>query len=110
MSYLITPKKGILLCAKRFRQCAFVFLFAFMFSAYSFGNNLQLSNIAASTTGLTFDINWENSWNLSTAPSNWDGVWVFVKVQDCNTTEKTWNHQLFSITSADHSVTGGVLQ
>ncbi len=37
---------------------------------------------ADGTDGLAqvqFDIGWENSWRLSTAPNNWDAAWVFVK-------------------------------
>ncbi|MBK8227079.1 MAG: SUMF1/EgtB/PvdO family nonheme iron enzyme [Flavobacteriales bacterium] len=26
-----------------------------------------------------FDIGWENSWRVSTAPNNWDAAWVFLK-------------------------------
>jgi hypothetical protein len=26
-----------------------------------------------------FDIGWQNSWRVSTAPNNWDAAWVFVK-------------------------------
>jgi formylglycine-generating enzyme required for sulfatase activity len=26
-----------------------------------------------------FDLSWENSWRVSTAPNNWDAAWVFVK-------------------------------
>ncbi len=51
-----------------------------------FANNITISNqtltngSAAEGYGyVTFDLSWENSWRLSSAPSNWDAAWVFVK-------------------------------
>ena len=51
-----------------------------------FANNITISNqtltsgSAADGYGyVTFDLSWENSWRLSSAPSNWDAAWVFVK-------------------------------
>ncbi len=73
-------------------------------------NNLQLSNMQASTSDLSFDISWENSWNVSSAPNNWDAVWVIIKFQDCATETKRWSHLTLSTNNADHSITGGVLQ
>ncbi len=71
-------------------------------------NNLQLSNMQASTSDLSFDISWENSWNVSSAPNNWDAVWVIIKFQDCATETKRWSHLTLSTNNADHSITGGV--
>jgi len=49
-------------------------------------NNLQVSQAtlvdADPNDGIAqvqFDISWENSWRVSTAPNNWDAAWVFVK-------------------------------
>ena len=71
-------------------------------------NNVSITNISApSTTTVQFDIAWDNSWYTSSPPSNWDGVWVFVKAQVC---PGTWNHANLSTVSSDHSVSGGVLQ
>lgn len=49
-------------------------------------NNLQVGPAtfvdADPTDGIAmvqFDIGWENSWRVSTAPNNWDAAWVFVK-------------------------------
>ena len=59
-------------------------------------NNLSVSNI--SLTGLNtaqsyilveFDISWENSWRMSSGPSNWDAAWVFIKYS-ANTGD--WQH------------------
>lgn len=50
------------------------------------GNNIQIANVQINGqnttdkyTYLQFDISWENSWRISTGPSNWDAAWVFVK-------------------------------
>jgi formylglycine-generating enzyme required for sulfatase activity len=72
-------------------------------------NNLQLSNISATTTTISFDIAWENSWSLSSI-GNHDAVWIFIKHQDCDTQDKLWVHTLLSSSSANHSVGGGILQ
>jgi formylglycine-generating enzyme required for sulfatase activity len=57
-----------------------------------YANNIAVSNV--SLTGLNttaganhvnnftliqFNLSWENSWRISTGPSNWDAAWVFVK-------------------------------
>ena len=50
---------------------------------------------------VTFNISWENSWKLTSGPSNYDGVWVFIKRQACSNTN-VWATALISTTSADH--------
>jgi formylglycine-generating enzyme required for sulfatase activity len=62
-------------------------------------NNVQISGTAVTGSTLNFNISWDNSWNASAAPANWDAVWVFVKYQDCNT--KLWAHANLSTTAAD---------
>jgi formylglycine-generating enzyme required for sulfatase activity len=61
-------------------------------------NNIQITN--ASLTGqnasddfimVKFDLSWENSWRISTGPSNWDAAWVFVKYRVSN---GNWQHAL----------------
>lgn len=71
-------------------------------------NNLNITNVAVAAGNVTFDITWDNSWNASGAPSNWDAIWIFVKYNDCATTN--WLHADLSTTSGDHSIGGGVLQ
>lgn len=89
--------------------CLFVLLFAF--SKKPFANNLSITNIATpTTTTVTFDISWDNSWNTAAPSNNWDAVWVFVKTQVCATGSSPWLHAPLSTVSAQHSVTGGVLQ
>ena len=50
------------------------------------GNNIQVSNITlenanatTNTVQIEFDLSWENSWRLSSGPSNWDAAYLFVK-------------------------------
>jgi formylglycine-generating enzyme required for sulfatase activity len=49
-------------------------------------NNIQIANVVltgqnttSDFTQVQFNINWENSWRVSSGPSNWDAAWVFVK-------------------------------
>jgi len=76
----------------------------------SFANNVQIGapTVAVGPSTISFTIQWDNSWNVASGPTNWDGVWVFVKRQDCS--DNLWNHALVSTLSGDHSITGGVLQ
>jgi len=69
-------------------------------SLSSFANNVQIANVSLSGNNLSFDISWNNSWRVSsTAPYNYDAVWVFVKYRDCATNQ--WGHaQLDTATAA----------
>ncbi|PCJ83775.1 MAG: hypothetical protein COA57_10595 [Flavobacteriales bacterium] len=81
---------------------------------YSTANNVAVVNVAnPSGTTITFDITWDNSWRVSTGPSNYDGAWVFVKYQvvpvaatNCQS-DLVWTHA--DITTAGSSVTVGAL-
>lgn len=72
-----------------------------------YANNLVIGSPTLSGSNVTFTISWDNSWNTSVSPNNWDAVWVFVKRQSCAT--NLWTHALVS-TSNVHTVGGGVLQ
>lgn len=61
----------------------------------SWANNLSIGpphligyDDVAGTVDIRFDISWQNSWRVSTAPSNWDAAWVFVKFR-VGTTDPT---------------------
>ena len=73
-------------------------------------NNLNIASTSfnSSNNTVSFTISWENSWKVTTGPSNWDAVWVFVKRQACSTTN-IWASQLLSTTSADHTSAGAWL-
>jgi len=49
-------------------------------------NNIQVGNIELTNLNelenwahVEFDLAWENSWRVSSGPSNWDAAWVFIK-------------------------------
>jgi len=72
-----------------------------LFSISGSANNVEITGTSVTGSDITFTISWENSWNASVAPANWDGVWVFVKYQDCNT--RVWAHAGLSTLAGDHS-------
>lgn len=37
------------------------------------------SDLSDGLVYVQFDIGWQNSWRVSTAPNNWDAAWVFIK-------------------------------
>jgi hypothetical protein len=59
-------------------------IFILLFTNHVFANNLAISAPVYSAETLTFTISWDNSWNISTGPSNHDAVWVFIKRQKCH--------------------------
>lgn len=65
----------------------------------SFANNVQISNAALTGNNLSFNISWENSWRAnSSAPYNYDAIWVFVKYRDCATGQ--WSHAFLDSAAA----------
>lgn len=61
-----------------------------------FANNIEVSNIALTGqntvdnyTLVQFDLSWENSWRISSGPSNYDGAWVFIKFKE---NSGNWEH------------------
>jgi len=55
-------------------------------STLSYGSGLSITNVRRGTydygsgnVELKFDVSWMGSWRTSTAPGNWDAVWLFVK-------------------------------
>src|SRR5450631_3381509 len=72
-------------------------------------NNLQIGTpTLPSATTIQFTVQWDNSWWITSGPSNWDAVWIFVKYQDCS--NNLWKHVDLSTAAGNHSVTGGQLQ
>jgi formylglycine-generating enzyme required for sulfatase activity len=73
-------------------------------------NNLQIGvpTVTVADSTISFTIQWDNSWLITTGANNYDAVWIFIKRQDC--ADNLWNHALLSTSSSDHSITGGVLQ
>ena len=72
----------------------------------SYANNLIIGTPTVSGSTVTFTIKWDNSWYVTTGPSNWDAVWVFVKRQNCvSNAPSPWVHA--DIAASGNSVTGG---
>lgn len=71
-------------------------LLVFGFGMNSNANNLQITGTAVTGSNISFNVSWDNSWNASLAPSNWDAVWIFVKYQDCAT--RQWYHAAIATT------------
>jgi formylglycine-generating enzyme required for sulfatase activity len=73
-------------------------LFMLIFITQSIlANNLEVSNVSLTGQDTTnnfvlvqFDVSWENSWRVTTGPSNWDAAWIFVKYRLKN--DSLWNH------------------
>ncbi|PWH82923.1 hypothetical protein [Brumimicrobium oceani] len=86
----------------------FLFFTTFLTMVYSttFANNLQITNVNATTSTIQFNISWDNSWFTNNPPSNWDAVWIFIKAQDCQSFDKAWEHVNVSTTAADHTAAG----
>ena len=63
-----------------------------LFSSWSLvANNIQITNVSlleqntvSDFTMIKMDITWNNSWRVSTGPSNWDAAWIFVKYRTAN--------------------------
>ena len=56
-------------------------------------------------THIKFNISWDNSWKVSSGPSNWDAAWVFAKWKLSSGTE--WAHCTLSSTDGDHTAPSG---
>jgi len=77
-----------------------VFLIAMIWNT-SYANNLQITNVTkVNNATISFKVNWENSWRVSTAPKNHDAVWIFIKRIDCATNQ--WNHVDLSPSAGNH--------
>ncbi len=84
-----------------------LFLIAFSFQSYS--NNLVVGQPIINGSTLTFTVKWDNSWYVTSGPSNWDAVWIFVKRQTCmGSGTSPWIHA--NLAASGQSVTGSELQ
>jgi formylglycine-generating enzyme required for sulfatase activity len=74
-----------------------------LFGTDIFANNLIMGTPSVSGSTVSFTIKWDNSWYVSTGPSNWDAVWVFVKRQACNqASQNPWIHA--DLAASGHSL------
>ena len=86
----------------------FVCVCSLLTVSQGFSNNLNLTNINVNQANQTvaFNIQWDNSWRITTndAPYNWDAVWIFVKYRDCSATPSTqFSQGTVSTNVGDHS-------
>lgn len=79
----------------------------------SFANNLKITGVViggSNTDGkfrmITFDIKWDNNWQTSSSPDNWDAVWVFIKYKVGN---EEWRHATLSDNSSEHLAPSGTI-
>jgi formylglycine-generating enzyme required for sulfatase activity len=63
-------------------------------------NNIRVSNISLENLNevsnwvhVEFDLAWDNSWRISSGPSNWDAAWIIVKYRVNN---GIWTHGIIS--------------
>ena len=90
------------------KNLVFLVALSMLFICDGFANNLVIGSPTINGSTVSFTIKWDNSWKVSTGPSNWDAVWVFVKRQNCDGALNPWVHA--DLSGSGHSVTNGVLQ
>ncbi|MFO0416876.1 MAG: SUMF1/EgtB/PvdO family nonheme iron enzyme [Pseudomonadota bacterium] len=66
------------------------------------GEDLLNYDTNTGTMDVGFDLSWNYSWRLSTAPSNWDAMWVFVKFRR---NQGDWQHA--SLMDTGHTAPSG---
>lgn len=71
-------------------------------------NNLNIQNVSATATEVTFTVSWDNSWKMSTEPNNYDAVWIFIKAQNCESFDRAWKHS--KINASGHTIGNSLLQ
>jgi len=76
-----------------------------------FANDVQIANVtllnrnlASHSIDIQFDISWQNSWRIDTAPNNYDAIWIFVKFRDSS---NEWKHATISNQTNDHTPADG---
>lgn len=77
--------------------------------AWASGLTISAPTVNQAAQTVSFSINWNNSWNVTAAPANWDAAWVFIKWRVCGAAPSVpWNHAAISTTIGEH--TTGTLQ
>ncbi len=79
----------------------YLIIFAFFIQNVN-ANNLNISTVTLlNDSTISFNVSWDNSWNVSSAPFNWDAVWIYVKRKDCASNQ--WSHVNLSTKIGDHT-------
>lgn len=81
---------------KKFLSTIILFLFLYAIQA----NNLLINNGDINSNSLTFNISWDNSWNLTSQGGNYDAVWVFIKGKNIT---GHWSHIDLSTNNSVHT-------
>jgi formylglycine-generating enzyme required for sulfatase activity len=77
-------------------------LFLLFLGQQVWANNLVISSVTLTNDStLTFNVSWDNSWNVAVAPANHDAVWLFIKKRECASNQ--WSHVNLSATAGHHS-------
>ena len=66
-------------------------------TAYLVEKNTSLHSIK-----VKFDLSWENSWKVNSAPNNWDAAWLFIKFKVNNS---EWKHATLDTILENFTVT-----
>jgi hypothetical protein len=93
----------------RFKKIKILLFSIIFFPSVIYSNNVNISNVTLiepdPTTKLVtiqFDISWQNSWRISSSPSNWDAVWLFVKFK---VGDGVWQHA--KLNNSGHTAPSG---
>jgi formylglycine-generating enzyme required for sulfatase activity len=65
------------------------------------------NNAASQYVMVKFDLAWDNSWRVTSGPSNWDAAWVFIKYRIKSQT--VWHHATLHYADGSGSGDGHVL-
>jgi len=83
-----------------------IFLLMILGTQQAFSNALDISGLTVNQAAgtVTFNLNWQNSWRVTTVPNNWDAAWVFVKWRNCGVAPTVdWSHGIISTTIGNHT-------
>lgn len=81
-------------------KCTVISVLLFLTAWITHANHLQIQNVTISgNTQISFQIAWENAWNIQEPPANHDAVWVFVKYKK---NDGIWQHLHLSSQAAQH--------
>ena len=78
-----------------------ILFFTFIHTANASGLTISSPVYNDGNKTVSFTIKWDNSWKISSGPTNYDGAWLFIKRQACSGLN-IWATALISTTSADH--------
>lgn len=83
-------------------------IFFFQTAIPVLANNIQITsttlvnqNVASGYVDVQFNISWDNSWRVSSAPNNWDAAWIFIKYKLQN---GEWKHAILSNIVSDYTI------